>query len=269
MIPAASSITHQHLLAAIVAESDDKRTLSVVDIGCGGGVLLRYLRTSLPQLLPDCEVEVSGFDVSDFAPHGNTNLETGTTTVLQGDPWPYDDHSVDVMISNQVLEHVSDEQFFFAETARCLKSDGVSMHLFPVKNVVWEGHVYVPLAHRITRPGFIRVMNRLFGSEKGKNIPGGREREFGECAADYIRSYTAYRTKRELFDAARSHGLQASFDYTPYFYSSKLRAIANRSPVLKYSKRPRMENFSFYFLRYLSSITLVLRPAPTPCLINL
>ncbi len=141
MIPCPTSITHQHLLSAIVTEAGDRPTLSVADVGCGGGELTRYLRSALPQLLTGCNIDVSGFDVSDFAPDDNTNLEFDTPTVRTGDPWPYTDHSVDVMISNQVLEHVSDAQFFFAETSRCLKLDGVAIHLFPLKNVIWEGHL--------------------------------------------------------------------------------------------------------------------------------
>ena len=213
----------------------------------------------MPQLLTGCNIDVSGFDVSDFAPDDNTNLEFDTPTVRTGDPWPYTDHSVDVMISNQVLEHVSDAQFFFAETSRCLKLDGVAIHLFPLKNVIWEGHLYVPLAHRITKLLFIRAMGTCFGTERGKNIPGGHEREFGECAAEYIRNYTVYRTRSQITSAANSNGLRASFEYTPYFYTSKLRAIAKRSPKLKYFKRPVLENLSSYLLSYVSSITLVLR----------
>jgi methylase of polypeptide subunit release factors len=68
MIPAPSSITHQHLLSVIASEADDRSSLKVVDIGCGGGAMMRYLRQGLPALLPACLIEVSGFDVSDFAP---------------------------------------------------------------------------------------------------------------------------------------------------------------------------------------------------------
>jgi SAM-dependent methyltransferase len=259
MIPAPSSITHQHLLSVIASEADDRSSLKVVDIGCGGGAMMRYLRQSLPALLPACLIEVSGFDVSDFAPPGNTNLESDTLTVRTGEPWPYGDKSVDIMISNQVIEHVDDGEFFFSEISRCLKRDGVSVHLFPLKHVLWEDHVAVPLAHRFSRPGFIRAMSKIVSTERGKNFGRGSGKEPAECAADYLNKYTAYRTRRELTKTARSHGLRISFDYTPYFYTSKLRAVTGRAPKLKYSPHPMMENLAFFFLRYVSSITLVLR----------
>jgi 2-polyprenyl-3-methyl-5-hydroxy-6-metoxy-1,4-benzoquinol methylase len=58
--------------------------------------------------------------------------------VRSGDPWPYADKSVDVIISNQVLEHLFDPALFFREVARCLKLDGISIYLGPFKNVIWE-----------------------------------------------------------------------------------------------------------------------------------
>lgn len=257
--PVASSVTHQHLLSTVLSEAMDRPELTIVDIGCGSGTLTRFLRNSIAILRPEYAVKVTGFDVSDFAPDDNSNLSSDTAVIRSGEPWPYEDHSVDIMVSNQVLEHVSDEKFFFSEISRCVKKDGISIHLFPLKNVIWEGHVYVPLAHRIPSPGFIRMMSLIFGSEKGKNIPGGHEREFGECAADYIRKYTAYRTMAELKRAATPYGLQVSFDYTPYFYTAKLRASLGRRPKFTYRSSPTFENLSCYALRYVSSITLVTR----------
>src|SRR5438270_10179655 len=107
--PTPSSINHQHLLSVIAAEMRDRSDFKIADVGCGGGALMRYLRAALPEILPGREVQVSGFDVSDFAPHGNTNLGTDTKTVRTGEPWPYPDHSLDVILSNQVLEHVFDQ----------------------------------------------------------------------------------------------------------------------------------------------------------------
>lgn len=261
-VPAASSITHQHLLSVIATEMRDRSTLNVVDVGCGGGALIRYLRAALPNVLPNCKVQVSGFDVSDFAPHGNTNLEADTKTVRTGEPWPYPDHSVDVIISNQVLEHVFDQQFFFEQIARCLKPDGVSIHLFPLKNVIYEDHVGIPLAHRITRPGWIRFMARLgfFSARRANQIPGIETGEFGQCAADYIKKYTIYVSQGDLKRRADAAGLSLSFDYTPRFYTAKLRAISKRMPVFFYPKTPLLDAAAFWVVRHISGVTVVLRP---------
>jgi len=260
-VPRASSITHQHLLAAVATEMRGRSRVKVVDAGCGAGGLIKYLRAGLPALLPGAAIEIDGFDASDVAPHGYSNLASDTKTVSTGDPWPYSDHSVDVIISNQVLEHVVDPAFFFREVSRCLKPDGISIHLFPLKNVIWEDHVCIPLAHRITNPTFIRTMAKIFFKERALAIPGGKEREFGECAADYIRKYTRYMTHREAKRFTADAGLVASFDYTLRFYTSKLSSMRNREPVYFYPKTPTLDNLSYWFARYVSSVTLVLRPS--------
>jgi SAM-dependent methyltransferase len=263
----ASSITHQHLLASVATEMRGRSAFNVVDAGCGGGALIKYLRVGLPAIFPGVGIEVDGFDVSDFAPQGNSNLASETKTVRSGDPWPYADHSVDVIISNQVLEHLFEPALFFREVARCLKLDGISVHLGPFKNVIWEDHVGVPLAHRITKPAYIRAMAKILPTQgvlkrRALALPGGEEREFGECAADYIKKYTRYMTHREAMRLTADAGLRASFEYTPRFYVSKVRSMGKRPPVYFYSKMPTFDNLSYWLARYISSITLVLRHQP-------
>src|SRR5258708_6929689 len=259
--PAPSSVIYQHLLAVIVTEMSSRSALSIVDVGCGGGALIRHLSSALPSALSGCEVEVSGFDLSDFAPHANSNLRAGTKTVKSGEPWPYGDHSVDVIISTQVLEHVFDQAFFFQEVARCLKPDGVSIHVFPLKSVIYEDHVGIPLAHRITRPGWIRFMARIgfFSPRHAKAIPE-LQTEFGQCAVDYIKKYTKYVNRRQLRLCAKAAGLSLSFAYTPRLYTAKLRSVWKREPAFSYSKTPFFDAASFWVARLISSVTVVLRP---------
>jgi len=262
----ASSITHQHLLSTIATEMTGRKVLRVVDVGCGGGVLTRYLRASLPELLPGCEIEVCGFDISDFAPHDNTNLEPDTVTVRSGDPWPYRDQSIDVMISNQVLEHVGDHRFFFGQIARCLKPDGVSIHLAPVREVMYDGHVCQPLVHKIRNRKLACRMVKFFRAvgfyshRHASILPRQPGQKFPEYAVDYLARYCNYIPARDIINCARAAGLSVSFDYTPYFYTSKLRAMARRPPRFIYSRHRHIENVSAYLLRYLSSVTFVVRP---------
>ncbi|HEY2170607.1 MAG TPA: hypothetical protein VGJ30_13335, partial [Candidatus Angelobacter sp.] len=62
---------------------------------------------------------------------------------------------------------------------------------------------------------------------------------------------------RKIADNA---SLELSFEYTPRFYTAKLRTMAKRTPVFFYPKTPRLDAFAFWFARYVSGITLVLRP---------
>lgn len=264
-LPLATSITHQHLLSAIASEVRERKAVTITDAGCGGGALMRYLRTALPEVLPNCEINVNGFDVSDFAPHGNSNLKEGTLTVKIGAPWPYSDRSIDVLISNQVLEHVHDHGFFFKETARCLKTDGVAIYLAPVRECLYDGHVCQPLVHKIrNRDSAIRMIGifrklGFYSKLHADILPKKQGQDFPEFAADYLSKHCNYISMREMKRAARSVGLKLSFDYTPSFYTAKLRALAKREPQSCYSRHPLVDNMAAYLLRYISSVTMVLR----------
>jgi hypothetical protein len=67
-------------------------------------------------------------------------------------------------------------------------------------------------------------------------------------------------SQSELRQIADNASLELSFDYTPRFYTAKLRAMAKQTPVFFYPKTPRLDAFAFWFARYISGITLVLRP---------
>ena len=259
-IPPPTSITHLHLLASLISEMRGRRALRVVDVGCGDGRLTAYLRASIPALLPDCHVDVCGFDVSDRTPHGNDKLSAGTPTVKIGEAWPYDDVSVDVILSNQVLEHVFDHEFFFRQVARCLKPNGASIHLFPLKSVIYEDHVGIPLAHRIRNRHWIRLMARIgfFDQARAIALPNPDHRDFAECAVDYLNKYTNYVGRREIKRLARDAGLHASFRYTPRIYSAKARSISNAPARYYYPNTPRLDELWSRIGALVAGITLVL-----------
>jgi SAM-dependent methyltransferase len=260
-IPRPASVTHLHLLAAVISEVRGKSALRIVDAGCGDGRLITYFRSVIPHLLPKCAVEVRGFDVSDRTSHGGGKQPIGTETVKLGEPWPYADSSADVIVSNQVLEHVFDLDFFCREIARCLKSDGVSIHLFPLKNVIYEDHVGIPLAHRIRNKSWIRWMARVgfYNSFRAKALPNEANRDFPECAVEYLNKYTNYVSRSEIKRIAANAGLEASFLYTPRIYSAKLRTITNSPVLYSYPKSTRLDTILSWITSYVAGITLVLR----------
>lgn len=283
---APSSITHLHLLSAVHTEllesAPSGRPVRVLDVGCGRGVMLAYLQEQLADLFGDAEVEVHGMDVIDHGVQDDGFFEA-TTELLTArlpdvawhdrlravgvqDPWPYDDGSFDVIVSNQVLEHVDDHARFFAEIRRTLRDGGVSVHLFPLRDCWFEGHLLLPVAHRILdwdlRAAWIRSLSRL---GLGK-FPGHHRRsgvgldEYVERHADYVQYYTSYISYRDALDTARSAGLRATFRYTSGFYSQKLRSLAGRPPRLVYRRRRSAlaDWWATFVLKRISSVTLVL-----------
>lgn len=288
VIPAAVTITHQHLVSVLATELQPTSPLRVLDIGCGGGQMMRYFQLALGALFPVVPVEIYGLDAAGhgaFSEHGNLDetlaylshevpdipwvqrLQVAPT----GEEWPWPDKFFDAAVSNQVLEHVHDFDNFFRQTYRVLKPGGISVHLFPLRNYIYEGHLFVPFGHRILRHdlavAYLRFMHRFgFGRLEA---PGKRSNKgFADpvLQADWLRRFTNYAGKKEFLTICRKYDFRTSFRYTRQFYSSKLRQVLGLPPKYRYKKPGSviLDSFSFAFLKYVSSITLFLQRPEYP-----
>jgi 2-polyprenyl-3-methyl-5-hydroxy-6-metoxy-1,4-benzoquinol methylase len=65
--------------------------------------------------------------------------------LIQDEGLPFDDGQFDVVISNQVLEHVWDQKRHIREIARVLKADGVAYLSTPNRFCLMEPHHRLPL----------------------------------------------------------------------------------------------------------------------------
>ena len=282
-LPPAKSITHLHVLACVntmVAGVAGSRPVRILDVGCGDGELIAYLLDCLPTLNPGVQFELHGIDVTDSSvqPGGffektlrmldsrHPGIEWGSRLSLMTStsPWPYDDGFFDVIVSNQVLEHVADHDHLFREIRRALRDGGSSIHLFPLIHYIQEGHIHIPLAHRIRRHGllrsYIKLMSRLgFGSYRAHRDQYGMTLDhYAEEHADYLTFMTNYLSGKAMLAACKRAGLRSDFAFTSEFYKAKLRSMLRRSPRYIYAApRPWRDAFAFFFLKRISSITLV------------
>jgi SAM-dependent methyltransferase len=85
--------------------------------------------------------------------------------VAIGDSIPYPDASFDVVISNNVLEHLNSPKLVFDEVARVLKPNGIFLVKTPNK---WH---YVPMIARITPHSFHLLINRWRGRNDEDTYP--------------------------------------------------------------------------------------------------
>jgi SAM-dependent methyltransferase len=284
VIGPAISLTHEHVLAVLASEAHRTpagSTVRILDAGCGNGLLMAYLATNLPRLDPERQYEIFGFDVQDHGVQEQGFLEGARRTLAdacpsvpwtdrlavltQSDPWPWDDGFFDVVVSNQVLEHVGDHARFFAEVYRTLRYGGYSVHLFPLEHYIYEGHLLLPAVHRIRthelRQAAIRAMSRIgLGKYRAHHRESGVGVDrFSERHADYLWFYTNYLSTRELARIVQRQRLRLSFRYTKDFYGRKLRSLLRRPRGYRYTRQSAlMEWWAFICLRYVSSITLFL-----------
>jgi SAM-dependent methyltransferase len=262
--------------------------VKVLDAGCGEGGLMAYLQRNLAELNPSLDVEVHGFDVEDSlteqAPSAEVvlaNLEeldpgeawNGRVTYVSiADDWPYADDQFDVIVSNQVIEHVADLDSFLGQLARTMKPGSFSVHVFPLRRVLYEWHLKMPLVHLIEdfrlRERMIEVLSRRgIGTYPEIHARYGiDEAGYGHTRADFIQFGTFYRSWREIATAAKHAQLRATHRYTRGLYIQKLRTLLARDETYRYSWRtaPLKDWVSFAILPELSTATIVLEKPPVP-----
>ena len=169
---------------------------TVLDFGSGAGALVRMLRAAGYDAygvdLGSWGHDPVAVDESDL-PHGTLRYYN------EGERLPFDDHTFDVVISNQVFEHVVPFEASADEIDRVLKPDGVSYHHFPSRVVIREGHIGIPLAHRLP-PGRLRLYYTaaLRWAGFGKYRDEQPTMQWAREGLDWVDRWTVYRDIREI-----------------------------------------------------------------------
>jgi SAM-dependent methyltransferase len=115
----------------------------VLDVGCGRGAFASSMDIKPNQrvrMLRERCAKVIGIDVS---ADGATNPLLDEFRLIEGDRWPIDDASIDLLYADYVLEHVEHPEQFFAECGRVLKPGGLACFRTPNR---WG---YVSIAARL------------------------------------------------------------------------------------------------------------------------
>jgi SAM-dependent methyltransferase len=116
---------------------DLPETAKILDFGCGEGKTVRALHRL-------GYVNASGYDVTDYRGSLGTDhdhMKAGTLLNLR---LPYEDDTFDLIISDQVFEHVQDQVRAFSELYRITKPGGLGLHIIPARYAPIEFHIYVP-----------------------------------------------------------------------------------------------------------------------------
>ena len=83
----------------------------------------------------------------------------------EGGRLPFPDQRFELAVSDQVFEHVVELEPAIAEIERVTRPGGVGYHHIPSRAVLREGHIGIPLAHRIPRGrlrlAYVTALRRL------------------------------------------------------------------------------------------------------------
>lgn len=195
------NVNYRYFLDYVSGKAAGKENFRVLDFGCGMGEMVALMR--------EAGLDVSGADVfyagaTDIAPRLRAQIDDGYVREIKDDGRiPFDDDSFDLVVSNQVFEHVEDIDAVQAEIKRVLKPRGIAYHHFPSREVFREGHTGIPLCHRMKhgsrlQRNYTLALRRLgFGSHKWENPD---PREWTDFKLDWIDKYCFYRPYDELME---------------------------------------------------------------------
>ncbi|MCB1491004.1 MAG: class I SAM-dependent methyltransferase [Rhodobiaceae bacterium] len=186
---------------------DDPRA-RVLDYGCGTGILVRRALDAFP------DGDMYGVDTFEgFYENWQAKLPpelTGRIRRIEDGHIPFPDDHFDVIVSNQVFEHIDDPPPYLREIRRVLKPGGRFLALFPDREIWWEGHLGLWLPHRLDRfprlqAGYIHAMRKLgFGYYKGNRTIRDWAVSRTKCLREvcfYHRNRDIMRWWREVFGA--------------------------------------------------------------------
>jgi SAM-dependent methyltransferase len=173
--------------------------LRILDYGCGKGLLVRMLR--------DEQLDCYGCDafVQIDRPAREFLLdETWFGSVIRDMPngrIPFGDEFFDLVVSNQVMEHVEDLELTLAELYRVVRPGGAVLSVFPHKSVWREGHCGVAFLHWFPKRSRARFYYATlcralgFGYHKEKL---GSISDWARNRCQYLDEQTFYRTLPEI-----------------------------------------------------------------------
>lgn len=222
----------------------------VLDFGCGAGEV----------------VEAARCYGADIFNRRNDSLRKiaakglgGAICIIEESRLPYRDETFDMVVSNQVFEHVHELDATLAEVARVLKPGGVFLALFPSDEVWREGHCGVPFVHWFDRRSRLRLPYMLAARRLGLGAKKDARpiRQWALDFFDYIDNYTIYRRADEIEATFARHFKSITHIETPYCQYRLRRLGMNTAAQL--AGAPVMNRITSWLCRKLATMVMVCR----------
>jgi SAM-dependent methyltransferase len=214
-----ASIANYHVesgLWGFLREVADNRAtrqtpLRILDIGCGRGELTAWLLT---KGWDAWGVDVEAQYIANGLPYfDRTGLPADRLRIIEDNSLPFDTAFFDVVVSNQVLEHVADLSTFTAGIGRVSKHGAAGYHIYPGRRILIEPHLRAPLVHWIPkgRARRLAIMATIATGASVDYFPGYSLRERTQIHAAYSEQNTFYRSRREIATTFAKAGMICEF----------------------------------------------------------
>lgn len=212
--------------AAWITRRGGKR-IRVLDYGCGAGQVVRLLRAQGFVEVYGCDAFYGGGSPPEQALAAE--LEKGIIRRMEGDTIPFGPNRFDLVVSNQVFEHVEDLGVVLGEIHRVLAPGGVLLSLFPDRSVWREGHCGIPFLHWLPKKARWRIplVALLRGVGLGYNKGQAGVWEWSQRVCDWLDRWTYYRDEKRIL--AQFGGYFAVTTHTEIEYFNE--RVGSRGPL--------------------------------------
>lgn len=228
------------------ANAGDLSGIKILDLGCGRGELVGALRDKGARaygIEVDARFVNSGAILDRLHEDEYPLLSTINSNGKSIFPAGY----FDIVISDQVLEHVADLKSVTSEIFRVLRPGGLTCHQFPARHRMMEPHYKLPLVHWLPK-GRLRqqaIKLLLWLGLSREFFPQYDLKDRAAIIFKYSVEETFYRKVREIKSTFQSAGLIPIFRSMMHLYvESRLRRkIPYALPLAEYVSAFRMVMF--------------------------
>lgn len=251
-LPAAAGALHvnyRYMLSWARAATARRPSARILDFGCGDGRVVETGR-GLGLDLQGADVFYGGENDRERA--ARSGLLGSFVHEIRGGRIPFADGSFDLVLSNQVLEHVEDLEAALREVSRILKQDGAFVCLFPTREVIREAHCGVPLLHWLPKgsPRRARWAALWHGIGSGFDKEKKTRAQWAREAVAWMDRYVTYRRRADLlrtfgrlfrFVPAEEHYLAYRFgwkSFAPLFRGASRLACRRLNGTVLAAEKP-------------------------------
>ena len=212
--------------------------VKVLDWGCGRGRFVLWLREKgFDAYGVDIDPEPIANGLVLFEQKGYHNAPL--TLLTPEGHTVYSNGYFNYVMTDNVLEHVSDIDKVIAELSRLTAKNGAGYHIFPAQRQFIEGHLFMPIVHWLpkgaVRKALIRLCVRAGRDPKWKEVEDSSLDEKTEVYYRYSTDHIFYRPFRQIRAKFESQGFTVTCIsiQNPAISNNSFLSLLSRVPVIK------------------------------------
>jgi ubiquinone/menaquinone biosynthesis C-methylase UbiE len=239
-------VNYRYLLHWAEAFNSKTPGAKILDYGCGSGDVVAAGRKQGLNIY-GAEIFYGGAKTKQEVER--LGLLGDEIRVIKDGKLGFDDECFDIVLNNQVFEHVEDLDAVLSEIERVMKKGAVLLCLFPANDVIREGHIGIPFVHWFPKDSSARWYYTLCLRSIGLGFfkKGKSRSQWTKDQLDWIDKYTFYRNKKRVFKSFEKYFEVEMIepDYIKFRLWARKRT-AQLSLLLRLPLVPQISRFFFH-----------------------